>query len=242
MVCIYLFAFFFTPSPAQTNPDWEEFLLEEYGSQSSYGLSRATLFIERIKEIFRKENVPEYLAWIALIESSFRPFAESKSGAKGLFQFKAETAVHFGLRVSYGRDERTFAFLSAQAGARYLRYLYSKFGDWDLVLAAYNLGEGTLRRTMDRTGTKRWVQVKVYLRQETREYVPKVHAAARIGEKYVASGQSAKCLLIKIEKGDTLYRISKKFSCQLEELRRLNGLSGNALQVGQTLIVPQMGQ
>lgn len=196
------------------------------------------LFVDRCKEIFRNENVPESLVWIALIESSFRPFAVSRTGAVGLYQFKRETAVHFGLRVQPGRDERTFPFLSAQACARYLHYLYEKFQDWDLVLAAYNLGEGALRRTMQRTSTRNWIQVKVYIRKETQEFVPKVRAAAEIGEQFLKTGQEMCCKLVKVNSGDTLYRLSKEYDCAVEELMRMNGLEHHGLQVGQSIIVP----
>jgi membrane-bound lytic murein transglycosylase D len=225
-------------SHAQSAFQWERFLLVERANQTSYGLCRASLFAADFKTIFREEQVPERLIWLALIESSFRPFAESKSHAMGVFQFKKKTAVHFGLKISATRDERSFPYLSARASARYLRYLYEKFHDWDLVLAAYNLGEGTLRRTLDRTRTRNWIQVKVYLRKETREYVPKIHAAARIGEKYLLEHTRPLCFLYKVTKGDTLYAIKQKFKVDLKEIRRLNGLDSNDIHIGHTLIIP----
>ena len=214
--------------------------MTERHNQTSFGLTRAALFVPRLKNIFREEGVPEELVWIALIESSFRPFARSKSDAVGLFQFKKGTAEAFGLKVNTSRDERTYPFLSAKSSAKYLKYLFKRFQDWDLVLAAYNLGEGALFRTMERTGTKKWIQVKVYLRRETRDYVPKVHAAARIGEAFLEKGLHNMCFLYSVNKGDTLFAVAKRHQTDVTEIKRLNGLTNNTLQIGHTLIIPQV--
>ncbi|PIE03840.1 MAG: hypothetical protein CSA81_00200 [Acidobacteria bacterium] len=230
--------FFFLLTTGETDPKWERFLLVERQEQTREGLTRAGLFVPKMKNLFREEGVPEDLVWLALIESSFRPFAKSPTGAVGLFQFKKKTARNFGLKVTSTLDERTFPYRAASCSARYLKYLYQKFQNWDLVLAAYNLGEGDLRRTMIRTQTQTWDQVKMHVRRETREYVPKVRTAIQIGNAFVAKGEKPAYLLYCVQRGDTLFQIAKRHHAEVKEVQRLNGMKHAHIQVGQTLVLP----
>jgi len=99
-----------------------------------------------------------------------------------MWQFMPDTARRYGLTVATDRDERLDIYKSTRAAARYLRELYAQFGDWSLVFAAYNAGEQTVQRAIDRSGTTDFSQLNRLLPAETRSYVPAVWASlARLG-------------------------------------------------------------
>ncbi len=137
-------------------------------------LRRANLYIPYIKPILIEHNLPEELALLPLIESKFNPFAVSPSGAAGLWQIMPSTARRYGLIVSKEVDERFDLIKSTRTAALYLRDLYSLFNSWELALAAYNCGEGCVKR---RTGGKDFWKKKHRLPHQTRKYVPKFFAA-----------------------------------------------------------------
>lgn len=218
---------------------WQTFLLVERQDQTADALARAEYFVPMLQPIFRSEGVPEDLVWLALIESSFRNQAESPTGAVGMFQFKRETATAFGLTVRGRTDQRLEPAKAGAAAARYLRYLREKFASWDLVLAAYNLGEGDLRRTMAAKGSLTWEEVRPYLREETQNYVEKIRAAVIIGNEHMARQETKAPLQHTVIKGDTLYSIARTYQVSLETLRALNGLAGNHIDIGQALTIPK---
>lgn len=144
--------------------------------------ANAATLMPKLRAAFATEGVPPELAWIAEAESSLNPSARSPVGAKGLFQFMPETAKAMGLSTMLP-DERTNPEKSARAAARYLRTLHARFGNWALVLAAYNAGEGVVGRTMTKRGATTFTAIADSLPAETRMYVPKVCAliATRAG-------------------------------------------------------------
>ena len=144
--------------------------------------AKAATLIPILRAAFAAEGVPPELAWLAEAESSFNPSARSPVGAKGLYQFMPDTAKAMGLST-FLPDERTHPEKSARAAARYLRMLHGKFGNWALALAAYNAGEGRVRRTLTKRGAKSFTAIADALPAETRMYVPKVCAiiATRTG-------------------------------------------------------------
>jgi membrane-bound lytic murein transglycosylase D len=135
----------------------------------------AKSYVPRLKLLFTSEKVPPELVWIAEVESSFDPRARSPHGATGLFQLMPSTAKRFGLRT-WPLDQRTKPEPSARVAAQYLRYLHKKFGDWRLALAAYNSGEGTVQRLLQRASAKSFDGIAGRLPAETQLYVPKVEA------------------------------------------------------------------
>jgi membrane-bound lytic murein transglycosylase D len=143
--------------------------------------ARARPFVPRLKSIFAAEGVPAELVWIAEVESRFNPKAFSRVGAAGLFQLMPETAFLMGLRTK-PHDERLDPDKSARACAEYLKYLYGKFRDWPLAIAAYNGGEGRVRRLLTETSATRFDQIAPRLPSETRNYVPKVEATLLLHE------------------------------------------------------------
>lgn len=144
--------------------------------------ARAPQLLPVVQQVFVEEGVPGELAWLAEAESTFNPTARSPVGARGLFQLMPETAKSLGLQT-FLPDERTDPRKSARAAAQYLRYLHDRFGDWPLALAAYNAGEGRVRRTLRRENARTFAEIAAVLPAETRMYVPKVLATieARAG-------------------------------------------------------------
>ena len=139
----------------------------------------ASGLIPRLREDFASEGVPAALAWLAEAESSLNPNARSPAGARGLFQLMPDTAHALGLGTFFP-DERNDPDKSARAAARYLRTLYGRFGSWPLALAAYNAGEGRVRRLLASRGTGDFAGIATGLPVETRMYVPKVLALVEI--------------------------------------------------------------
>ncbi len=161
------------PPPPPVPPMVPEFKLAP--NPLPLATKRAALVAE-LKLVFLSQGVPPQLVWIAEVESSFNPKAKSRVGAAGLFQIMPETAFLLGLSLE-PEDERLDPVKSARAAAEYLRYLYGKFRDWRLVMAAYNGGEGRVRRLLDKSRSKTFEAIALQLPLETQLYVPKIEAA-----------------------------------------------------------------
>jgi membrane-bound lytic murein transglycosylase D len=140
-----------------------------------------------IQSVFRAEGLPLDLAYIPIIESSFKTNALSKASAKGPWQFMKGTAKDHDLKVDWFIDERSDPEKATVAAAQYLKTLSKMFdGDWNLVLAAYNGGPGRVSRAIKRSGVDDFWKLSStskYLPRETREYVPLISAAMIIGRK-----------------------------------------------------------
>jgi membrane-bound lytic murein transglycosylase D len=132
-------------------------------------------YVSRLKPIFAAQKVPTELVWIAEVESAFDPRARSPAGAAGLFQLMPATAKRYGLRT-WPLDQRLRPDESAQAAAKYLEYLHRHFKDWRLALAAYNAGEGTVQKLLDRHKAQTFDAIATHLSAETQMYVPRVEA------------------------------------------------------------------
>jgi soluble lytic murein transglycosylase-like protein len=129
-----------------------------------------------LEPILREEGVPQQMAAVVLVESGGQSTALSPKGARGLWQFMPDTARRYGLVVTASLDERLDPYKSTHAAARYLRDLHTQFGNWPLALAAYNAGEDTVQRAVERTSTRDFSSIARagMLPLETRSYVPAV--------------------------------------------------------------------
>ncbi|BAU23877.1 hypothetical protein THC_1512 [Caldimicrobium thiodismutans] len=105
-------------------------------------------FLPYFRVIFKEEGLPEDLVYLALVESGCNPFAVSRAGAVGIWQFIETTGRLYGLKVDYWIDERKDFIKSTYAAAKYLKKLYEIFGDWRLAVASYNAGEGRVSRAL----------------------------------------------------------------------------------------------
>ncbi len=143
-------------------------------------LKRSGRYQEMIQDELRARRLPEDLIWVAMIESGFDATAKSHAGAVGLWQFMPATGAVYGLRQNKFVDQRKNPKLATQAAAHHLRDLYMRFGQWDLALAAYNMGYEQLLDRMDRVGTTDFNELvrAGVMPSETSKYVPKIVAAA----------------------------------------------------------------
>ena len=135
----------------------------------------AQLYVHQLKPVFVAEGVPAELVWLAEVESGFQPQARSRVGAAGLFQLMPDTAELLGLSLR-PVDDRLVPMKNGRAAAQYLKYLHDKFADWQLALAAYNGGEGRVRRLLDQSRSRTYDAIAARLPAETQVYVSKVEA------------------------------------------------------------------
>ncbi len=145
------------------------------------GLYRSGMFMRMARRIFREEGVPENVAWLAQVESAWKPSALSWAAASGLWQFIPGTGARFGLRRTAYVDERNSFEEATRASAKYLKFLANRYGgNWELAMAAYNSGEGNVDRAIRRAGVANFWIAYPYLPQETRNYVPNILATILI--------------------------------------------------------------
>ena len=141
--------------------------------QSSRMLGLSYVYFPMFEEFLDKYNLPLELKYLAMVESALNPTAGSRAGAKGLWQFMLATGREYGLKVTSLVDERYDPMKETVAACEYLQSLYARYGDWFLVLAAYNSGPGTVNKAILRAGgVKNYWAIWPYLPKETRGYVP----------------------------------------------------------------------
>ncbi len=164
---------------------WIDYFANGSG-RKHYGryLSRSTRFVPTQLRILKEVGVPKDLIFLSMIESGFNTHAYSSAAASGLWQFIRSTGRLYNLDSDYWVDERRDPEKATLAAAQHLKDLYQDFGDWYLAFAAYNAGPGKVRRAIAATGSNNfWVLANSsYLRQETKDYVPKLLAAAIIAK------------------------------------------------------------
>lgn len=139
-------------------------------------LERKDHFFPIFEAALRRYELPDELKYLSIVESGLNMRAISKSGAVGLWQFMSATGRDFKLYQNKYADERMDPHKATEAACRYLRFLYNQFNDWELALAAYNCGPGSIRRTLARTGGRTFWEIYNALPQETRSYVPQFTA------------------------------------------------------------------
>jgi len=147
-------------------------------------LERSSRYVDIMKKILKENNLPQDLVYMALIESGFNTHAFSRARAAGPWQFIKSTGKKYGLKVDAWVDERRDPIKSTIAAAKYLKDLYDIFGCWYLAAAGYNAGENKILRAMRKGRTEEfWKLAETrYLKKETKDYVPKLIAAAIIAK------------------------------------------------------------
>ncbi len=166
-------------------------IIAKWSGRAFFGdaLSRGAIYLPQIRAIFAQAGIPPDLSLMALVESEFKVRALSSARALGVWQFMPATGKRFKLAQDTWIDERKNPLKASMAASQYLRFLYNTFGDWNLAMAAYNAGEGAVQKAITKFGTRDFWDLaeKGALPRETREYVPRIHAAilmARDPEKY----------------------------------------------------------
>jgi membrane-bound lytic murein transglycosylase D len=187
-------------------------------------LSRSERYIPMMREILKEKGLPEDLVYLAMIESGFSPRAYSVASAVGPWQFMSGTAKLYSLRIDPWIDERRDPIKSTMAAAMYLKELYSLFNkDWYLAAAGYNAGENKILRAIDMYDSRDFWQLSEgsYLKRETKDYVPKLLAAAIIAKDPARYGFADVAYLPPID-FDTVQIPSRT---DLELIARLTGVS-----------------
>jgi len=194
-------------------------------------LKRAKQYVPVIKEILRKNGMPEDLVYLAMIESGFNPKAYSTAKASGPWQFIYGTGERYGLKVNYWVDERRDPEKSTVAAAKYLRDLFNQFGCWYLAAAGYNAGERRIERAIEKHNTNDFWELVKYntLPRETREYIPRLIAAAiiakdpeRFGFGSITYDQPVQFAELKVPGGTPLSAVAKAASLDLDSVRSYN--------------------
>jgi len=190
-------------------------------------LIRSGRYMNLFRDVLKKEGLPPDLVHLVFVESGFNVHARSVSAAVGPWQFLRSTGRLFGLTVNQWVDERKDPEKSTVAAARYLKHLYSIFGDWPLALASYNAGEGTVLRAIKRQGTTNYWDLR--LPRQTEDYVPQfmaVLAISRDPEKYGFDAVELERPIdfdeIALRGAVDLRAIARFAGCTYEEMKLLN--------------------
>ncbi|HVV54958.1 MAG TPA: transglycosylase SLT domain-containing protein [Mucilaginibacter sp.] len=150
------------------------------------GLSR--YYFPIYEKIFHEQGIPEEIKYLSIVESRLNPYAVSRVGATGLWQFMSNTAQLYGLSMDNYVDQRRDPVQSTYAAAAYLKDAYEQFGDWLLAIASYNCGKSNVMHAIDLAGSNNFWAIRQYLPAETREYVPQYIAVAYVMNYYKRYG------------------------------------------------------
>jgi membrane-bound lytic murein transglycosylase D len=198
-----------------------------YASRPEYigrTTKRASLYLYHVVEELEKRGMPTELALLPFIESAFNPQAYSTAKAAGMWQFIPSTGRDFNLKQNMFKDERRSVLASTDAALTYLQRLYDMFGDWQLALAAYNWGEGSVQRAIKKNQALGlpidFNSLSARMPAETRNYVPKLQAVKNI----IASPENYGIALPKVDNQPYFVAVAKtrdidvKLAAQLAEL------------------------
>ena len=196
----------------------------------SYMLGASNFYMPIFEEALEAYELPLELRYMPVIESALNPTAVSRAGATGLWQFMLPTGKRYGLNVNSLVDERRDPIKSSYAAAQYLSDLYKVFGDWTLVIAAYNCGPEQVNKAIRRSnGERDYWKIYPYLPKETRGYVPAFIAANYIMTYYcdhnicpMKTRLPAKTDTLMLSKNVHLEQIAAVSGVSIDELRALN--------------------
>ena len=196
----------------------------------SYMLGASNFYVPIFEEALEAYQLPLELKYLPIIESALNPNAISRAGAGGLWQFMIGTGKQYGLQVNSLVDERRDPVKSSYAAARYLSDLYKIFGDWNLVIAAYNCGPENINKAIRRSnGEKDYWQIYPYLPKETRGYVPAFIAANYIMTYYslhnicpMSTRLPAKTDTVMVNRNVHLQQVAEVVGINIDLLRSLN--------------------
>jgi membrane-bound lytic murein transglycosylase D len=182
---------------ARLNPKAISFVqdyMEAEGSRLDKMKGWGKPFFDKIDAIFTTHNLPVELKYLSVIESDLKTSATSRVGAAGPWQFMPQTAKELGLKVNRSVDERRNFTKSTQAAAKYLKRLYKEYGDWLLVIAAYNGGPGKVNTAIRKSGSRNFWDLQYHLPAESRKHVKKF-----IATHYIMEGEAGLTTLTKHE-------------------------------------------
>lgn len=220
--------------PIETNArvrKWLHYFVNKDRARFDRFMKRGAKFRVTVQEILKENGAPPELYYLGMIESGYASKARSHASAVGIWQFIAPTARRYGLRVDKEVDERLDVFRATKAAARYLNDLEQEFGSWYLAMAAYNCGEGRVRRAIRRHHTRDfWTLARRgALPRETIEYIPKFQAAMEIARNPERYGFSEKkhydfpeMKKVRITKHMSLKDVARKQRVPVSSIRAMN--------------------
>lgn len=222
--------------PVEVTPEvlsWMEYFTTNGRRHFNVYLERKARMEPIILPRLKEAGLPQDLIYLAMIESGFSTAATSHAGAVGPWQFIRSTGRLFGLQADWWIDQRRDPVRSTEAAIGYLSRLHAEFGDWRLACSAYNSGELRIRRAISRLNTRDYWTIardRRALMRETRDYVPKMMAAAIIGknpEQYGFRVHRADDVLtryetVKIPRAENLRTIARVAGIDRDELMQLN--------------------
>jgi membrane-bound lytic murein transglycosylase D len=197
----------------------------------SYMLSLGDYYYPIFEEVLDRYELPLELKYLPVIESALNPVAVSRMGATGLWQFMLRTGQQYQLEVNSLVDERRDPYKATEAAARFLSDLYQIYGDWNLVIAAYNCGPGNVNKAIARSGGKQdYWDIYYQLPKETRGYVPAFIAANYVmnynNEHNICPQESSNDFLtldtVHVTSEIHFNQISSVLDIPIEDIRRYN--------------------
>ncbi|MBD3747997.1 MAG: LysM peptidoglycan-binding domain-containing protein [Sphingobacteriales bacterium] len=208
-----------------------DIFLTKRKDQISKMISLGKYYFPIFEKALASYQIPKEFEYLPIIESSMNPFAVSRVGATGLWQFMYTTGKIYGLNIDYYQDERRDPIAASYAAAAYLRDAYNDLGDWLLALASYNCGKGNVTRAIQRAGggKKTFWEIQRYLPRETRNYVPAFIAANYMMNYYdryddiiINHDHRIKTDSVYVNKYLSISKIAKAIEISPEVLRELN--------------------
>ncbi|WP_428328662.1 LysM peptidoglycan-binding domain-containing protein [Mucilaginibacter sp.] len=205
------------------------------------------------EKAFHDAGIPDEIKYLSIVESKLDPYAVSRVGATGPWQFMFTTAKLYGLNMDDYVDERRDPIQASYAAAAYLKDAYQEFGDWLLAIASYNCGKSNVERAMEKAGgANDFWSIRQYLPAETRGYVPAFIAVAYVMNYYgkhniipQACTFSMKTDTVLVNKYVPLSTVSSALSIDLRELTILNPsykrqIVNGTVKAPRRLVIPQI--
>ena len=215
-----------------------KFFVHEHRRTFERFLERSSRFLPYIKKTFNARGIPEDISYLCMVESGGNPIARSPAGAAGLWQFMPFTGRKFGLTQNSWLDERRDPYKATYAASDYLLKLYGDFDNWHLAVAAYNAGEGKIGRAVSGTGATDFfdlcrldgsLEEKARLKTETRDYVPRLIAVAkimrnlkRLGFSEPSPGMAWNLQPVSVPAGTNLSGLAKELGLNWDEFSGMN--------------------
>lgn len=182
-------------------------------------IKRASKYIGIVLPIIKEYGLPEELALLPILESGYKCNARSKVGALGCWQFMSATGKEYGLNKTVWSDTRIDIKNSTIAACQYLKWLFKKYGDWSLALAAYNYGQGRLDRAIKREKVSSYWDLTT-IPAETKDYVPKLYALFEMD--ILKRINSEKLIEVKIKGVQSFSRIAGVLRIKTVHLQEIN--------------------
>lgn len=179
---------------------------------------RSAKYFRIIEPVLESYGIPVELKYLAVVESQLITNAKSRVGARGMWQLMPQTARELGLKCKGKVDERTHAYKSTVAAAKYLKALHNEFGDWLLVIAAYNSGPGYVLKAIKKSGSRNFWKLQRYLPAETRGHVKRYIGTHHYFQEEGSLTVLTKAETIEYQKAVEAYSMKQKANTTTEEV------------------------